>query len=122
MDIVPEVHRALANMIDLYALIVGIWGLVNFARHRAPDGSYNGALAVAVGLFAIEAIAGIVLLFMGRAASRDIHWLYGVTMVLLIPAIFVFTRGSNTRRESFLYGAGMIFIWGLAERAAETGR
>ena len=122
MDIVPEVHRALANMIDLFALIVGIWGLINFARNKPPDGNYNGALAVAVVLFAVEAIAGIILLVMGRAPSRDIHWLYGVTMVLLIPAIFFFTRGSNTRRESFLYGAGMIFIWGLAERAAETGR
>ncbi len=122
MDIVPEVHRALANMIELFSLIVGIWGLINFARNKPPDGNYNGALAVAVGVFAVEAIAGIVLLFMGRAPSRDIHWLYGVTMVLLVPAIFFFTRGSNTRRESFLYGAGMIFIWGLAERAAETGR
>lgn len=122
MDIVPEVHRALANMIDLYALIVGIWGLFNFARNRPPDGNYNGALAVAVGLFVIEAIVGIVLLLMGRAPSREIHWLYGVTIVLTIPAIFFFTRGSNTRRESFLYGAGMIFIVGLAERAAETGR
>ncbi len=122
MDIVPEVHHALASMINIYAVIVGIWGLINFVRSKPPDGNYNGALAVAVGLFAIEAIAGIVLLFMGRAASREIHWLYGVTIVLTIPAIFLFTRGSNTRRESFLYGAGMIFIAGLAERAAETGR
>jgi hypothetical protein len=37
-----------------------------------------------------------------------------------VPAIFAFTRGSNTRRESLLYGLGMVFIWGLAERAATT--
>jgi hypothetical protein len=122
MDIVPEAHRTLANMINIYALIVGIWGLVNFARKQPPDGNFNGALAVAVGLFALEAIAGVVLMFMGRSPSRDIHWLYGVTMVITIPAIFVFTRGRNSSRESFLYGAGMLFIWGLAERAGETGR
>ena len=122
MDIVPEVHRVLANMINIYALIVGIWGLVNFVRKQPPDGSYNGALAVAVVLFTLEAVAGVILLAMGRAPSRDIHWLYGATMVLTIPAIFFFTRGRNSTRESFLYGAGMLFIWGLAERAGETGR
>jgi|SRR5687768_2180285 len=122
MDIASEVHRTLANMIDLYALIVGIWGLVNFARAMAPNGSYNGALAVAVAIFAIEAVVGLALLLTGSAPARSIHWLYGVTMVLTIPAIFVFTRGNNSRRESLLYGLGMIFIWGLSERAAETGQ
>ena len=122
MDIVPEAHRILASMINIYALIVGVWGLVNFVRKQPPDGNYNGALAVAVSLFTLEALAGVILLVMGRAPSRDIHWLYGVTMVLTIPAIFFFTRGRNSARESFLYGAGKLFIWGLAERAGETGR
>ena len=122
MDFLREAHRVLASMIDLYALIVGVWGLVNFARRRPPDGNYYGALAVAVGIFAVEVLVGIVLLLMGQAPSRSIHWLYGVAMVITVPAIFFFTRGSNSTRESFLYGAGMIFIWGLAERAAETGR
>ena len=122
MEIVPELHRVLASMINFYALIVGVWGLINFVRQRPPDGNYNGALAVAIALFTLELVAGIILLFMGRAPSRDIHWLYGVTMVLTIPAIFLFTRGRNSSRESFLYGAGMLFIWGLAERAGETGR
>jgi hypothetical protein len=109
-------------MVNFYPLIVGVWGLINFARNRPPDGNFNGALAVAVALFTIEAVAGVILLAMGRSPSRSLHWLYGVTMVLTIPAIFAFTRGRNSTRESFLYGAGMIFIWGLAERAGETGR
>lgn len=122
MEATASIHHTLYNMVSLYTLIVGVWGLVNYARHRAPDGNYNGALAVAVGLFVVEAVVGIILQFMGASPSRSIHWLYGVTIVITIPAIFFFTRGRNSARESFLYGIGMIFIWGLAERALETGR
>jgi hypothetical protein len=58
----------------------------------------------------------------GQAPLRPLHILYGVTIMITIPAIFAFTRGSNSTRESLLYGLGMLFIWGLNERAAFTGQ
>jgi heme A synthase len=116
-----QIHNTLSNMIGIYSLVLGVWGLFNFARRNPPDGSYNGALVLAVALYAIEGIVGIVLLLMGLTPARGIHFLYGVTILLTIPAIFFFTRGSNTTRESLLYGLGMLFIWGLSDRAAFTG-
>jgi len=115
-----EIHRILTNMISIYALLLGVWGLVNFLRRRPPDGSYNGALAIAVGLFAVQTLVGLVLVIMGLWPARTIHFLYGVTILLLIPGIFAFTRGRNSARESLLYGFAMLFIWGLTERASET--
>jgi heme A synthase len=107
-------------MIALYSLLVGIWGIFNFLRRRRPDGSYNGALAIGVGLFVLQGILGLTLVLTGAMPSQGLHFLYGVTVMLTIPAIFAFTKGSNTVRDSFLYGAGMIFIWGLAQRAVDT--
>jgi heme A synthase len=113
----------MSNMISIYALVMGAWGLINFLRRRPPDPGYNGALVIGVGLFTMQGVVGLLLLLLGAMPSRGfIHFLYGITMVLTIPAIYAFTRGSNTVRESFLYGAGMLFIWGLAERAVETGQ
>lgn len=121
MDWLVEFHKRTSDAIAIYALAVGAWGLFNFLRRKAPDGSYNGALAIGVGLFALQGIAGMILYFTGLVPARGWqHILYGVTIVLTIPAIYAFTRGSNTVRESMLYGLGMIFIWGLAERAVET--
>jgi heme A synthase len=109
-------------MVQLYALVLGFWGLINFFRRQPPDGSYNGALVLGVVLFLIQGIIGMILVFSGTMPARGgIHFLYGVTTILTLPAIFAFTRGSNTVRESFLYGAGSLFIWGLAERAVFTG-
>lgn len=107
-------------MISIYSLLLGAWGLFNFLRRQPPDGNYNGALALAVGLYVIEGLTGIALVLMGFAPSRGIHFLYGVTIMITIPAIFFFTRGSNTSRESLFYGLGLIFIWGLSDRAAMT--
>jgi hypothetical protein len=107
-------------MMNFYPLVAGIWGLALFALKRPPDGNYNGVLALGAGLFAVEALVGLVLILVGSSPDRVVHLLYGVTAALVIPAIFAFTRGSNTRRESLLYGAGMLFIWGLAERAVTT--
>jgi heme A synthase len=115
-----EAHRTLANMVAIYALLTGIWGVMSYLRRQPPDGNYNGALAIGVGLFLIEGLIGIILVLTGLQPARGLHFLYGVTIMITIPGIFAITRGSNTVRESMLYGIGMIFIWGLAQRAAET--
>lgn len=115
-----EIHKILADMIGYYSLLMGAWGLFNFIRRNPPDSNYNGALAIAVGLYFVEGLVGMLLVLMGYMPARGIHFLYGVTIMLTIPAIFFFTRGNNTSRESLFYGLGMVFIWGLSERAATT--
>jgi hypothetical protein len=115
-----EVHRTITNMMNIYPLILGIWGVGLFALRRPPDGSYNGALAIGAILFAVQALVGLFLIFTGSSPNRVVHLLYGITAVLVIPAIYVYTRGRNSRTESLLYGLGMLFIWGLAERAVTT--
>src|SRR2546425_925525 len=115
-----QIHHVLADMTGTYSLLMGAWGLFNFLRRKPPDGSYNAALVIATGLYLIEGLVGVLLVLMGYAPARGIHFLYGVTIMITIPAIFFFTRGSNTTRESLLYGLGMVFIWGLSERAAVT--
>jgi heme A synthase len=115
-----EAHRTLSSMIGIYALVVGIWGVVNAVRRMPPDGNFNGALALGVGLFVVEGVIGMVLVLLGLRPGRIIHVLYGVTIVLTIPAVFAFSRGRNTSRESLFYGMAMLFVAGLNDRAAST--
>ncbi len=118
--LLTEAHRTLSTMTIIYSVIVGVWGLANALRRMPPDGNYNGALALGVGLFVLEGLIGVALVLLGLRPARLIHFLYGVTIMVTIPGIFAFTRGRNTSRESLLYGIGMLFIAGLAERATDT--
>jgi hypothetical protein len=120
MSFVIDIHRVLANMIAIYSFAVGAWSIVLYIRRIPPDANINGAIAIAAGLFFIEGLAGILVAFFGPPPARTIHYLYGVTIMLTLPAIFAFTRGRNSARESLLYGLGLLFVWGLSERAAFT--
>ena len=107
-------------MIGLYSLILSAWSLFNFLRRNPPDANFNGALVIAVILYFVEGVVGLLLVISGVMPARFIHFLYGVTIAITIPGIFAFTRGRNTSRESLFYGLGLLFIWGLTERAAFT--
>jgi heme A synthase len=121
MDWLVELHKHTSDAIAYYSLIVGLWGLFNFLRREAPDGNYNGALVIAIVLYLLEGVMGIVLLITGLQPARGwIHFLYGITIALTIPATFAFTRGANTSRESMIYGLVLVFNWGLALRAQDT--
>src|SRR5438874_4535141 len=76
MSFLLDAHHTLANMVALYALIVGAWGLFNFLRRAAPDGNYNGALALGFGLFVLEGLVGLILVATGLAPARWVHFLY----------------------------------------------
>lgn len=115
-----NVHQVIANMGLLYTFVVGVWGLFLFLRRQPPNGNFNGALVIAEGLFVIEALVGLVLVLMGLMPARSIHFLYGVSAVLALPAAFTWARNREDSRAALIYGLTMLFLWGLAERATDT--
>ncbi len=114
------IHRTLATMALLYTFIGGLWGLVLFVRRRPPDSSFNGVLVIAEGLFVLQGIVGIILVFVGHLPDQGIHFLYGVSTLLTLPLAFTLTRGRNDTRASLIYGLAFLFLWGLALRAVGT--
>ncbi len=113
-------HQTLATMGTFYSFVLGVWGLYLFLRRRGPDGSFNGALVIAQGIFVVEAILGVGLVLTGKQPTQDIHFLYGVSAFLTLPLAFTLTRGRTDSRTSLIYGLALMFLWGLALRAAQT--
>jgi hypothetical protein len=115
-----EIHATISRMIILYALIVGLWGLVNFFRRQAPTGNFNGALILGEGLFVLQGVIGVILLLLGKVPQQGLHFLYGVMVAITLPGVYAYVRDRNTARESLLFGLAMLFIFGLALRAVTT--
>jgi hypothetical protein len=115
-----QIHGQLSTTVILYTVIVGIWGIFEFARKNGVSGSYWGALVIAELLILIQGLLGGYLWFEGLRPGRGIHVLYGAVTALGIPAIYVFTRGREGRAENLAYGSATLIVALLAFRAVVT--
>lgn len=118
-----EVHARLANTLLLYVILMAVWGLWRFFRKEGVGSSYWGALVIAEGLIIAQGLLGAYLWFVDslRPERGGIHILYGVVSALAIPAVYVYTKGGDQRREMIVYAAVLLFTIGLVLRAMSTG-
>lgn len=119
---IAVLHDRLALSAVLFAGICAIWGFINYLRNQPITGGYWGGLVICEGLMILQAILGVVLAVEGLSPLRGVvHYLYGVTAVISLPAVYVFTGGRDTRRESLLYAVVCVWLWAIALRAITTG-
>lgn len=110
-------HTTLARAVMLYALILGLWGLLRYVRGEGLGGSYLGAVVIAEVLILVQGVLGVVLWLQGFNPGRAIHILYGVLTAITFPATFAFTHGELGRREMLYWGLVGLFVFGLSIRA-----
>jgi hypothetical protein len=117
------IHSRLAITSILYVGILSVWGFITFFRKQTADSNYWGALAIGEVLLFVQAVIGGILYFggLGEPPERTIHILYGVLSPMVIPAIFLFTKGDENRRVILIYAAGLLFLVGIVIRATTTG-
>jgi hypothetical protein len=114
-------HDRLATTVMLFMFAVGIWGLFMYVRGEGMSGSIAGALAIGQGLVVIQALLGAVLYFDGLRATTIVHYLYGITAVIITPFAWSYMRERNPRQALIIYSLLALFIGGLAIRGMTTG-
>jgi hypothetical protein len=117
-----EIHGGLANTALYYTIAMAVWGLYRFFRRQGVDGSYWAALVIAEGLYLVQGALGAFLYLSGTGTLERsfMHILYGVVAVLVVPALFMYTRGDETRRVMLVYGVGFLFMIGIILRSMAT--
>lgn len=110
-------------------LIVGGWfvlfafGLVSWILRREPHRLFWNLLAALQVLLALQLIAGLVLLVMGKRADSLLHYLYGVVFPAFVLVVaHVLGRGMTNEEDTWkVFAVGSFFIFGLTLRALTTG-
>jgi hypothetical protein len=116
------IHNRLAFTIVLYVFILSLWGFWRFIRKQGVDSSFRGALAIVQALTLFQGVWGIVLRVGGAVPTRGwTHVLYGVVVAISLPAVYVFTKGREERRDILIYAAVLLFMVGISLRAISTG-
>jgi hypothetical protein len=122
-DVVLLLHKNLAVSVLAYTLIVGLWGLLLYLRGSAPTGSYLAALILNEALVALQGLVGVALLGQGHRPHDALHYLYGIVLLLTLPAVYFspYVARGTERRDTLFLGLAGIFMVGLAIRAFATG-
>jgi len=116
------IHHGLANTVLLYVLVLALWGFLRYFRKQGVDSSFWGALVIAEILILVQGGVGVILWIMSLRPERGaIHILYGIVSALSLPAVYVFTKGQDDRRDMLVYAAVLLFLVAIALRAIATG-
>lgn len=122
---VAFVHGRVASAMVVFAAIAGVWGIVDYFRHREVSPNYWGVIVVGNLTALLQAGLGVILYAGGGgdALARGwVHILYGIVLVLWIPLINFFNRNRAGRDETLMCGLVSLFEAGIALRAITTAR
>ena len=119
------IHGRLANAALLFSILCAAWGLFNFIRKQPVTSSYWGGLVILQILAMAQVVIGIVVYAStdGAQLARPIvHMLYAATLVISLPAAYVYTGGKDTQRENMIYALVCLWLVFIAERSISTGQ
>lgn len=120
MDFVYLMHDRLSVTVMIYFLVVGLWGLLEFARGGAIRGEIAGALVIGQVLVVVQGLFGVVLYINGPRPEDPVHILYGATAVLVLPFAWSYIRDRSPRQGLLIYSLIALFVSGLAIRGMTT--
>ncbi|MGD9092045.1 MAG: hypothetical protein PVF74_04315 [Anaerolineales bacterium] len=115
-----EIHGRLGFTALYYIGILAIWALWRFFRKQGISSNYWGALAIAEILVLLQGALGAYLWLSGLRPGRGVHILYGIVAALIIPGIYLFTKGDEGRRVMLIYGIGLLVMAGIIWRSVMT--
>ncbi|MCO5214904.1 MAG: hypothetical protein M9953_06810 [Thermomicrobiales bacterium] len=119
MQIILQLHGTLAQTVMLYFLVVGLWGLFEYARGGELGGNIGGAFVIGQGLVVVQVLLGLIILAGGfRAIST--HYLYGISAIISLPFAWSYMRSRHPRQGLLIYSLVALWIFGLAIRGMVT--
>ena len=117
---IPQLHDLIARALVLYFALVGLWGLFLTLRRQPANSAFQGALVIALVLGVVQALVGVLLLITGGRPRDDLHYLYGLSIIVALPLVQQYVSKRSVARP-LAYGLTALFMMGLAIRGCTTG-
>jgi len=117
-----SLHGTLFLAVAIYLLVCALWGIGLALFQRPISPSYRGTLRLGELLILAQVVVGAIVFASGKRPSIELHYLYGLVILLALPAAETFApRWGKGRRETWVVALGCLFAFGLSVRAAMTG-
>ncbi len=117
---VAAIHLAMG--LGLLALVVVILALALPAalRGQAPPALYRPLHRAVAGLVLAQVVVGVLLLLVGRRPHTNLHLIYAVAAILVMPVARSIVRHDRGRARLIQLG-GTLLLLGVLFRLATTG-
>jgi heme A synthase len=121
-DTLVFLHAYGARVLILFAVLLALWGTVQYFRNRPLSGGFRSGFLIMAGVTAVQGLLGLSALFVGGNPREGIlHMVYGAFAVLFLPGAYVYAQGGTQRRETVIL-AGACWIVAIAYiRGTSTG-
>lgn len=102
-----DIHNILFNMITLYSLALGVYGVVLAVREEPLSGNFWGAIGTFALLSGVTLVVGIIIALQGGTVASDernvVYFLYMLFLVVIMPGLFSMLRGRDDRNAAFAF-------------------
>jgi heme A synthase len=112
--ILAAVHAYGARVLLIFAVVLGVWGTYEYFRNHRASGGLRSTFLIMAALTPLQGLLGLGALATGGSPREGIlHMVYGVFAALFVPGAYVYSRGSDARREVLVL-AGASWIVAIA--------
>lgn len=120
MELLVGLHRFLATVLLIFAVLLALWGTVDYFRNRTLSGGFRSSYLIMAAVTALQGLLGLGALITG-GGPRILHIVYGVFAVLFLPGAYLYSRGPNKRRETLVLAAACWIVAIAYFRGISTG-
>ena len=124
MDSLQFLHGLLSRALLLFAVVAGVYGLIEYFRKQLVSPNYWGIIVVGNLAAVGQGIIGLILALAGQQPAEWVHILYGVVALMWIPIISLtnqlINNNEHNRRETLIVALVSLFEAGIALRAITT--
>lgn len=122
MTTLAALHRYLATVLLIFALLLAVWGTFLYFRNQRVSGGFRSSYLIMTGVTVLQGLLGLGVLLLGGSPREGIlHMVYGAFAVLFLPGAYLYSHGGSQRRETVIM-AGACWIVAIAYfRGTATG-
>lgn len=115
------IHRLLAYGAVAAAVVGIVWSILLVALGRPGGVRFEQAQAAVVSVFLVAAVSGGLLLLTGSRPGEDLHLVYTVVAIAIIPLARSFLGRTSPRRAAAMLVVAFVVLGAVTYRLFTTG-
>lgn len=132
ISLLLSVHNALVPLVLTIGGLTVLCGIVTYVAQRRGEVAVGSPLALVARAFRVllaitaatgvlQAIMGGLLVTQGCQPKENLHYVYGIIVLIAIPVAYVYSDQKSVRRDILIMTIAVVAIVGAAVRALATG-